>query len=40
MKEAEHIPDFFSVDSLNGIPFWQKLGRSYAEKNVHIEHLA
>ncbi|MCE0523583.1 MAG: patatin-like phospholipase family protein [Methylacidiphilales bacterium] len=40
MKEAEHISDFFSVDSLNGIPFWQKLGRAFAENNVRIEHLA
>jgi hypothetical protein len=40
MEDAEPIPDFFSVDSLNGIPFWQKLGRSFAEKSVQIEHLA
>ena len=40
MKEAESIPDYFSVDSLNGIPYWQKLGRAFAEKNVLIEHLA
>jgi uncharacterized protein len=39
MKAAEHIPDYFSVDSLKGIPFWKKLGISYAEQNVRIEHL-
>jgi uncharacterized protein len=39
MKEVETVPDFFSVDSLTGIPFWQKLGTAFAEKNVQIEHL-
>jgi hypothetical protein len=38
--EGEAIPDYFQVDSLNGIPFWQKLGRAFAEQNVRIEHLA
>jgi uncharacterized protein len=40
IKQAAHIPDFFEVDSLNAIPFWQKLGREFAEKSVRIEHLA
>ncbi len=40
MKEGEPIPDYFSVDSLNGIPFWKKLGHAFAEKSVRIEHLA
>jgi hypothetical protein len=39
MKEAESIPDYFSVDSLKGIPFWKKLGREFAERSVRIEHL-
>ena len=40
LKEAASIPDFFSVDSLAGIPFWQKIGSAFAEKAVRIEHLA
>jgi predicted patatin/cPLA2 family phospholipase len=36
---AASIPDFYEVDSLAGIPYWQKLGQDYAEKNVFIEHL-
>jgi len=40
LKQVEHIPDFFSVDSLAHIPFWQTLGAAFAEKNVQIEHLA
>jgi hypothetical protein len=39
MKSVEHIPDYFSVDSLKGIPFWKNLGQTFAEKCVRIEHL-
>ncbi len=40
VQQAAHIPDFFQVDSLAGIPFWQKLGREFAASAVKIEHLA
>jgi predicted patatin/cPLA2 family phospholipase len=37
---ASHIPDFYNVDSLKGIPFWKELGQSFARQCVKIEHLA
>jgi len=39
LKSIQYIPDFFNVDSLSGIPFWQEVGQSFAEKAVQIEHL-
>jgi predicted acylesterase/phospholipase RssA len=40
LDSVRHIPDFYNVDSLKGIPFWRDLGQTFAEQAVRIEHLA
>ena len=40
LELVRHIPDFFNVDSLSGISFWQDLGKAFAEQSVKIHHLA